>query len=394
VEQLEGEKLDERTDIYALGVTLYELLTGAKAFPHRSMTRLLSDKKNNNFLHLNEFDATIPVQLQKLIHQSMHPNPQKRPRSALLFHNRLQRIYAQMTAWTPEQTIHQFITSKSDRFKIQYPKSTLVIHQERFNRKQLTAGVAMGVALMLFSLLMYMTPLKRPIINAFTTFSHHNQHASVPLQEHTDSINNSPSKSASAIELSSQNANLQPAAVPTTKQTRRSGDALSETMVDMVKKKQYKSGLALFNRLNDREKQSPQVLSAAVHALLELDLHKELSSFLSLYSVDDGEFYLGRASIALAGASYERCIFFCDKALQSSSRFSDSTTVQVKATYYKAVCLTILFEREASDTLFHAATATWRDIVDRAGSNAPLSKTYRQKAIKEIHRLEKKFKNN
>jgi serine/threonine protein kinase len=46
-EQIESEKLDERTDIYALAITAYEMLTGRRPFPENDIQVLIQ-------MHLNE----------------------------------------------------------------------------------------------------------------------------------------------------------------------------------------------------------------------------------------------------------------------------------------------------------------------------------------------------
>jgi len=40
-EQIEGEPLDPRTDIYALGITAYEMITGQRPFPEDDLKSLL-----------------------------------------------------------------------------------------------------------------------------------------------------------------------------------------------------------------------------------------------------------------------------------------------------------------------------------------------------------------
>ena len=46
-EQIESEKLDERTDIYALAITAYEMLTGRRPFPEDDIQTLMQ-------IHLSE----------------------------------------------------------------------------------------------------------------------------------------------------------------------------------------------------------------------------------------------------------------------------------------------------------------------------------------------------
>ncbi|MBN1999208.1 CHASE2 domain-containing protein, partial [candidate division KSB1 bacterium] len=43
-EQLDGKEIDAQTDIYALGVTMYELLTGKRAFPQKKISALIQAK--------------------------------------------------------------------------------------------------------------------------------------------------------------------------------------------------------------------------------------------------------------------------------------------------------------------------------------------------------------
>ena len=54
-EQIQGNPVDERTDIYALGITAYEMITGQRPFPENDLAKLMD-------LHLSE-DAPDPCLL-------------------------------------------------------------------------------------------------------------------------------------------------------------------------------------------------------------------------------------------------------------------------------------------------------------------------------------------
>jgi uncharacterized RDD family membrane protein YckC len=76
-EQLVGRPPDHRSDIYALGVTFHELLTGHPPFKAESMRQILA-------LHLHAPRPPIaanraPWRLRQLITEMMDPDPHKRP---------------------------------------------------------------------------------------------------------------------------------------------------------------------------------------------------------------------------------------------------------------------------------------------------------------------------
>src|SRR5271165_2545680 len=81
-EQVRGQPVDHRTDIFALGAILYEMLAGKRAF-HRStsaetMTAILNDDPPS----ISQIVQTAPPGLQRVIHRCLEKNPEQRFHSA------------------------------------------------------------------------------------------------------------------------------------------------------------------------------------------------------------------------------------------------------------------------------------------------------------------------
>jgi hypothetical protein len=87
-EQLVGEPYDRRADLFALGVTLYELLTGARAYPGQSdaevMNAVLKPLPRPSTLR-----PEVPPELDALVAELLVRDPARRPASALLVGQRL-----------------------------------------------------------------------------------------------------------------------------------------------------------------------------------------------------------------------------------------------------------------------------------------------------------------
>jgi CHASE2 domain-containing sensor protein len=95
-EQLDSTTITAQADIYALGATLYEFLTGARAFPQTEMTALLRAKSNGEFKPIQP-SATVPKALADCISKAMSTAPAARFESAQAMGKELETILKSLT---------------------------------------------------------------------------------------------------------------------------------------------------------------------------------------------------------------------------------------------------------------------------------------------------------
>ena len=79
-EQIDAErdKIDHRTDVYSLGVTLYELLTGQRPFDGVSREQLIARIRDREPKALRRIDSQIPVDLETICLRAMEKAPTRR----------------------------------------------------------------------------------------------------------------------------------------------------------------------------------------------------------------------------------------------------------------------------------------------------------------------------
>jgi serine/threonine protein kinase len=81
-EQVRGKRGDARSDLYAVGVMLYEMLTGKVPFTGANAFIIMNDRLLNNPMPPREIDPTITPQLQEIIYRAMERDPKQRYASA------------------------------------------------------------------------------------------------------------------------------------------------------------------------------------------------------------------------------------------------------------------------------------------------------------------------
>ena len=83
-EQSLGEQIDGRSDVYALGVVLYEMLTGTRPFTGRNATEVMAKHISAPIPSVSEREPETPVTLVRLVDRMLAKDPAGRPTAAEL----------------------------------------------------------------------------------------------------------------------------------------------------------------------------------------------------------------------------------------------------------------------------------------------------------------------
>ncbi len=91
-EQIRGEKIDGRSDLFSLGVVLYELLTGARPFPGESITTLVYQILHTEPRDPREIRSDLPMATREVMARMLAKRAERRPADAHEFVRELRRI--------------------------------------------------------------------------------------------------------------------------------------------------------------------------------------------------------------------------------------------------------------------------------------------------------------
>ncbi|HUI91785.1 MAG TPA: serine/threonine-protein kinase [Chitinivibrionales bacterium] len=401
-EQLEKKKLDETTDLYALGVTMYEVVTGIVAFPQTSFPRLIADKTKNKFKPLEEYHIRLPGRLRRIIYKCMEQDPANRVPSAAALLDELHKIHANITGRTPEEVM-------AAQIAIGGGKKVVAAERRRFPWKPLAAALvvallgAAGYRYLWPQYKLFMdrraaarvpsvtVPVPKPVVpSPAETLAAAKPSVSEPAampahRKEFPSVKTSarpaeekpaprPAKAASQVELL---------------QEKYGTDDLLVIMENELKAKNYQTILGLYDMLSQEQAHTAQALIFKLRALEKTQNTGRLAQFLESNNIGDGEFLLAKAKFAFKNQRYDDCKKLLSQCMNLPHAFIDYDLLKQEVYYYTALCATAEFDASPTEQTYKEALDSWWQL--RTALRGNPDHEYNKKAVSELQRMAKKM---
>lgn len=340
-EQLRSKPVDQRSDLFSLGVLLYELYSGIKAFPAITMQELLQKRSENAVVALSDFCADLPPRVCAIVEKAMEIEPENRYQTAHELYHDLYKTYRRKTHISPEGLIAKYLDG-DDLTALKAAYSIPSYYK--------TIGIALIPFLLFFSV--------------FTFRSHRRHVALAPIERVADStaiLASTVKKTAVVVAPAISEAKpMAPPVAPPHRKLALSGGAASKPRT-----KTRQVGTIGTNRTiadsNDKTTNPGEVLNT-LKGLVAAGKLNQAEKMFKAFPLQDGEYYLLYAEVLLQRHLWAVAREEADKALRIPSSRMAPAEAREKVLFLKARSLTGEFDAAGGSSVGREAMEAWFDL--------------------------------
>jgi eukaryotic-like serine/threonine-protein kinase len=104
-EQIEGNEINEKTDVYAFGIVLYEMLSKTVPFTAPTPAAVLMKHLKETPVPLRKLRRDVPAQLERIVIQALEKKPERRPAKMEEISDSLRQVERELAPITPAKTM-------------------------------------------------------------------------------------------------------------------------------------------------------------------------------------------------------------------------------------------------------------------------------------------------
>ncbi len=382
-EQLHAVQVDQRTDIYSLGVVMYEMFSGTKAFFGKTLEEIVHKRLNDEYAPFHEVCRDINPAIKKIVKKCMAPDRDARYATAQELLVDIEKAFYKMTKESPERVINHFFADP--KRKVHINKGPIILGM--VSAVIVAALIAGGI---LITKGYDLKNIRQSLFNR-TGDTLTSLNDNVPATD-SESLTKAPLTETLADSNSSESTfNILPtidtidSSKPNVQIHRK---FKKETIKNATKEPSFEKQV---QATQSRQLLTDDAILQQISTALIRNDRDKASSLFSSHQIDDGEYYFLKAQYLCGAGRWQDALASTEKGFKLQSK--RLTTDQHRTLYMstKARCLTAAFDITGSRDDGDKAMEAWFD-VKYILKNMPSNPQYIY-ADSEIRRINKVLQN-